>query len=130
RLADRIGARGPVVAGLALEAAGLILLSRADPTTRLEVLALALFGAGFGLGLFQVPNMALIMAAFPGAQQGAAGGFSFLARTLGTVAGVAALAQLFAVRRLAIGLGPAAGEAFLVAGVTVAVVTVAAWRAR
>jgi len=59
------------------------------------------------------------MAAFGAAQQGAAGGFAFLARTLGTVAGVAALAQLFAVRRLAVGLAAAAGEAFLAAALAV-----------
>jgi MFS family permease len=126
RLADRIGARGPVVAGLALEALGLLLLSRAGPTTSLGLLAVALFASGFGVGLFQVTNMAQIMAAFTAAQQGAAGGFAFLSRTLGVVGGVAALAQLFAVRRVGIGLGPAAAEAFLAAGVTVALAAVAA----
>ncbi len=120
RLADRIGPRVLVAAGLLLEALGLGLLSRADAATPITLLAVALFGAGFGLGLFQVPNMAVIMAAFPTAQQGAAGGLAFLARTLGTVAGVAALAQLFGVRRMAIGLGPAAAEAFLAAALGVA----------
>jgi MFS family permease len=120
RLADRIGPRVLIGAGLALEALGLGLLSRADAATPIAVLAVALFGAGFGLGLFQVPNMAVIMAAFPSAQQGAAGGLAFLARTLGTVAGVAVLAQLFGIRRLAIGLGAAAAEAFLVAALAVA----------
>jgi len=95
-------------------------MSRADPTTRLEIVAAGLFAAGFGVGLFQVTNMTQIMAAFTNAQQGAAGGFAFLSRTLGVVAGVLALAQLFAVRRVMIGLGPAAAEAFLAAGVTVA----------
>jgi MFS family permease len=120
RMADRVGARAPIVAGLALEALGLGLLSRADATTPVALLAPALFAAGFGLGLFQVPNMTLIMAAFPTAQQGAAGGFAFLARTLGTVTGVAGLAQLFAGRRVAVGLTAAAGEAFLAAALTVA----------
>jgi MFS family permease len=120
RLADRVGSRLPVVAGLALEAAGLALLSRAGPTSAVGLVAAALFAAGFGLGMFQVPNMAVVMAAFPPVQQGAAGGFAFLARTLGVVAGVLGLAQLFAVRRLAVGLAPAAAEAFLVAGVAVA----------
>jgi MFS family permease len=125
RLADRVGVRGPVVAGLAVEALGLLLLSRADPATPLVIVALALFAAGFGVGLFQVTNMTEIMAAFAAVQQGAAGGFAFLSRTLGVVAGVAVLAQLFAVRRAVVGLGPAAGEAFLAAGVTVALAAVA-----
>jgi MFS family permease len=120
RLADRVGGRALIAAGLALEAVGLGVLGRADAATPLALLAVALFAAGFGLGAFQVPNMALVMAAFPAAQQGAAGGFAFLARTLGTVAGVAVLAQLFAGRRLAVGLGAAATEAFLAAALGVA----------
>jgi MFS family permease len=119
RLADRIGARWPVAAGLALQAVGLALLSRADAATPIPLLAVAMFAAGLGLGVFQVPNMAVLMAAFPAAQQGAAGGFAFLARTLGTVTGVAVLAQLFAARRLVVGLGPAATEAFLTAALAV-----------
>jgi len=126
RLADKVGVRGPVVTGLLVQALGLVLLSRADSMTRVEIVGVALFAAGFGVGLFQVTNMAQIMGAFTSAQQGAAGGFAFLSRTLGVVAGVAVLAQLFAVRRLAVGLGPAAAEAFLAAGVTVALAAVAA----
>jgi MFS family permease len=126
RLADRAGARVPAAGGLALQAAGLALLSRAEPTSPVLVVAVALFAAGFGLGMFQVPNMTVIMAAFPALQQGAAGGFAFLARTLGVVTGVLGLAQLFAVRRLAVGLAPAAAEAFLVAAVAVALAAVLA----
>jgi MFS family permease len=126
RLADRAGSRVPVVAGLGLQAAGLALLSRADPAAPVLVVAVALFAAGFGLGTFQVPNMAVVMAAFPAVQQGAAGGFAFLARTLGVVTGVLGLAQLFAVRRLAVGLAAAAAEAFLVAALAVAVAAVLA----
>ena len=120
RLADRFGPRLLIATGLGLQAVGLGVLSRADAATPIALLAAALFTAGFGLGLFQVPNMAVIMAAFPSGQQGAAGGLAFLARTLGTVAGVAALAQLFGARRVTIGLGPAAAEAFLVAALAVA----------
>jgi MFS family permease len=126
RLADRLGAAAPVVSGLALEAAGLALLSRADPASPVALVAAALFTAGFGLGMFQVPNMAIVMAEFPASQQGAAGGFTFLARTLGVVVGVLGLAHLFAARRLVVGLAPAAAEAFLAAGVTVAVAAVVA----
>jgi MFS family permease len=126
RLADGAGPVVPAVAGLALEAGGLALLSRADPASPVVLVALALFAAGFGLGLFQVPNLAVIMAAFPASQQGAAGGFAFLARTLGVVTGVAVLAHLFAVRRLAVGLAPAAAEAFLAAALAVAAAAILA----
>jgi MFS family permease len=124
--ADRLGARAPMAAGLVLEAGGLLALSRADAATGLPVLAAALFAAGFGLGIFQVPNMALVMGAFSGAQQGAAGGFAFLARTLGIVTGVLVLAGLFAARRATVGLAAAFGEGFLVAAVAVAAAAVAA----
>jgi MFS family permease len=119
RLADRFGPWPLVVCGLGVEAVGLALLGRAGAETPLPALAAVLFGAGLGLGVFQVPNMAAAMAAFGPAQQGAAGGFIFFARTLGTVFGVATLGQLFAVRRLAV--GPAAfNECFVAAALGVA----------
>lgn len=120
RLADRIGARTPAAAGLALEAAGLATLSWADAATPVAVVAGALFAAGAGLGVFQVPNMAAVMGAFAAGQQGAAGGFAFLARTLGTVGGVAMLAEVFAWRRAAAGFDAAFTAAFAVATVLVA----------
>ena len=124
--ADRLGPRGPMVAGLALEALGLFLLGRGEATTALPILGVALFTAGFGVGLFQVPNMTLIMTAFSGAQQGVAGGFAFLARTLGVVTGVLGLAALFAARRDSVGLTSAFAEAFVVAAVAVALAAAAA----
>lgn len=124
--ADRLGARLPMIAGLALEALGLLLLSRGDAATATAIIGVALFAAGFGLGTFQVPNMAMIMSAFSGAQQGVAGGFAFLARTLGVVSGVLVLAGLFAARREAVGLQPAFGEAFLAAAIAVGLAAIAA----
>ena len=131
RLADRFGPWPVVVWGLALEAVGLASLGGADATTPLPLLATVLFAAGLGLGAFQVPNMVAAMAAFGPAQQGAAGGFIFFARTLGTVFGVATLGQIFAVRRLAV--GPAAfNECFVAAGlgVAAAAIVAAVWSRR
>ena len=119
RLADRVGPWPLVVSGLVVEAAGLALLGGANAETPLPPLAAVLFGAGLGLGIFQVPNMAAAMAAFGAAQQGAAGGFIFFARTLGTVFGVATLAQIFAVRRERVG-ALAFNECFVVAALVVA----------
>jgi len=120
RLSDRVGASAPAVAGLALEAAGLGVLGFVDGATPLALVALALFVAGFGLGFFEVPNMATIMAAFPSGRQGAAGGLSFLARTLGVVAGVAVMGQIVAVRSAAVGFLGAFAESLLVAALSVA----------
>jgi MFS family permease len=117
RLADAIGPTVPVLAGLGLEMLGLLLLASADAATPLTLVALALLAAGLGLGAFQVPNQASVMAAFPADRQGAAGGLTFLARTLGVVAGVVVLAEVFAARRAAMGFQPAFGAALRLAAV-------------
>jgi MFS family permease len=126
RIADRLGAATPLVTGLALQTLGLAGLAAADVATPVALVAVALFTAGFGVGVFQVPMMALVMAAFPAALQGAAGGLTFLARTLGTVFGVSVLAALFAARRASAGFDRAFHEAFLVATVFVAIAAVTA----
>jgi MFS family permease len=120
RLTDRVPVRALIAGGLLVEAAGLAGLSRAGTATPLVVVAAMLFLAGLGLGIFQVPNMASVMAAFGRGQQGAAGGLAFLARTLGVVTGVLAMGQLVALRRDAIGFGAAYGEAFTCAALAVA----------
>jgi MFS family permease len=131
RAVSRLGMAPALAAGLVLEAVGLALLSRADAATPVAAVAAALFAAGFGLGFFQVPNMTSVMAAFPAGQQGAAGGVAFLSRTLGVVAGVLTLAQVFALRRAGIGAEAAFGEAFLLAaGVVGAAAALACLRPR
>jgi MFS family permease len=107
RLADRLGPRGPMVAGLAVEAGGLLLVARCNNSTPLSLVGGALALVGLGLGIFQVPNIAQAMAAFPPRQQGAAGGFAFLSRTAGIVVGVEAAAWLFQERLETLGFLPA-----------------------
>ncbi|PYM93636.1 MAG: hypothetical protein DME04_10650 [Candidatus Rokuibacteriota bacterium] len=119
RLADRVGPWAPAVAGLVVESVGLALVGMADGATPLGLFAIALFTAGFGLGFFEVPNMTAVMAAFAPTQQGAAGGLTFLSRTLGVVVGVATLAEIFAVRRVTVGFLGAFAEAHTVAAVAV-----------
>ncbi len=132
RLADRLGPWPVMSAGLVLEAAGLLAIALAGPATPIVALALALFAAGLGLGVFQAPNMAALMAEFPPGRQGAAGGFAFLARTLGTVGGVALLAHVFARRRAVTGFDAAYGLAFGVAAGLVGLAALAAlvWTVR
>jgi len=120
RLSDRLGGSSLIVGGLVLEAAGLWFIGEAGASTPVWMLGFAFATAGLGLGLFQVPNMAAVMGSFGASQQGAAGGLAFLARTLGIVAGVLTLAQIFATRRLALGLEAAFVEAFRAAAVGVA----------
>jgi len=130
RLADRVGPWAPAVAGLVVESAGLALLGTADGATPLGLVAIGLFTAGWGVGFFEVPNMAAIMSAFSPTQQGAAGGLSFLARTLGVVVGVASLAEIFAVRRVTVGFLGAFAEAHMTAAIAVAVAALLALAGR
>jgi MFS family permease len=104
-LTDRVSRRPPMILGLLLEAVGLGMLGLAHTTTPLPAVALALFLVGFGVGAFLVPNLAQVMAAFPRARQGAAGGLAHLGRTLGVVAGVQAAATVYG--SLETTLGPA-----------------------
>ena len=126
RMADRLGPRGPMVAGLAAEAAGLLLVARCDGSTPLVLVGGALGLVGLGLGVFQVPNIAQVMAAFPPRQQGAAGGFAFLSRTTGVVVGVQAAAWLFRERAQTLGFLPAVQFTFAAAAAVCALAALAA----
>jgi MFS family permease len=114
-MTDRIGRRPPMILGLLVESAGLGLLGLADARTPLAAVALALFLVGFGVGSFQVPNLAQVMAAFPRVRQGAAGGLAHLGRTLGVVAGVQAAATVYAAFEPTLGSAGAFRAAFGVA---------------
>jgi MFS family permease len=119
-LTDRVGPRWPLRAGLAVEAVGLLAIGAIAATTPLPLVGLCLALVGFGAGLFQVPNLALMMAAFAPAQQGAAGGLAFLARTLGSAVGVQAAAALFDARLPRDGFLGAFHATFLAAGLVCA----------
>jgi MFS family permease len=112
---DRIGPRGPLVAGLVLELAGLLAIARMTGETPLPLVGVAMALVGMGVGLFQVPNLAQMMAAFPQAQQGTAGGLGFAGRTLGSAVGVQVTAALFDARLAREGFLPAFQAAFLAA---------------
>jgi MFS family permease len=112
---DRIGPRVPLVLGLALELAGLLAIARMTEHTPLALVGVAMALVGVGVGLFQVPNLAQMMTAFPQAQQGAAGGLAFFGRTLGSAVGVQVTAALFDARVSRDGFLPAFHVAFLAA---------------
>ncbi len=120
-ITDRVGARGPLACGLVLELAGLLIIATLTSTTSLAVVGVAMALVGLGVGLFQVPNLALMMASFPPAQQGVAGGLAFLSRTLGSAVGVQVTAALFAARLGRDGFLPAFHGAFLAAAAVCAV---------
>jgi MFS family permease len=111
--ADRLGTRWPIVIGLGIEVAGLVIISRLTPDSALVAVAVGLLLVGFGVGVFHVPNLAEMMAAFPRGQQGVAGGLAFLGRALGSAAGVQVTAALFDARSAAAGFMSAFQSAFV-----------------
>ncbi len=126
RLTDRVGARVPMALGLVTEAAGLLLISRFTGDTPYAAVALGLALVGAGVGLFQVPNLARVMASFPAARQGAAGGLAFMSRTLGVVAGVQATGAVFGALERARGWQAGFAAAFALAGLVCVVAAVIA----
>jgi len=91
--ADRLGTRGLVVTGLAVESAGLFLVSRFDAGSHAWAVALALSLVGLGQGIFTVPNMNLVMRELP--RQGLAGGMMLTMRTVGVLLGVSVASLVF-----------------------------------
>jgi MFS family permease len=120
-LTDRVGARGPLACGLTLEVAGLLTIATLTGGTSLVLVGVAMALVGLGVGLFQVPNLAQMMASFPPAQQGVAGGLAFLSRTLGSAVGVQVTAALFDARVGRDGFLSAFHVAFLAAAAVCAV---------
>jgi DHA2 family multidrug resistance protein-like MFS transporter len=121
RLADRYPAGILGAIGLAIFAAGLVLLALlpADPTTADIVWRMAV--CGFGFGLFQSPNNRAILGSAPSRRSGGASGMLGTARLLGqtTGAALAALAfGLFPARPTTVAILLAAGFAALAACVS------------
>jgi EmrB/QacA subfamily drug resistance transporter len=130
RAADRVGARLPAMAGMTIVTGGLVGLAVWRPGTWGFVALLATVGAG--LGLFNSPNNAGIMASVPQDQSGAASGLMNMSRGLGTALGLATSTAVF-VAMGGDGRDPAqVARAFSVtcgvlAGVAAVTALVAAW---
>lgn len=93
-LERRTGVRGPLVAGLAVAAAGTTLLALAHDAVWQAVLNYAIASAGWGLAMASLPRM--VNAACPPAQSGSANGVNTVARTVGGAVGGQLAAALLA----------------------------------
>ena len=91
RLASRFSYRVPVVAGLLLAAAALLLLTRIEVDTPYASLWWRLAMLGAGLGLTISPVTAAAVAAMPGAQAGVASALTNTSRQVGGALGIAVL---------------------------------------
>lgn len=98
-LTRRIVPRHLVVAGLALETIGLATIAGLRDGSHPALMIAGFVLTGFGLGLFQVPNMTLVMAALSDRHQGLAGGMISAMRTIGILTAALLSPWLFAARQ-------------------------------
>jgi EmrB/QacA subfamily drug resistance transporter len=118
RVIERVPANRVALLGAVLGGAGLILIGGWDPGAPWQVLAIAstLVLQGFGVGLFQVAYIDVVMATIPRQHRGIAGSLAMLSRTLGIVGGATLLTLLFhAVEASALADGHDAADGFLTA---------------
>lgn len=95
RLADRIGPRPPMVAGLLLTTAALFLQTRIDLDTGYGLLLPAFVLMGIGMALVMSPMSTAAMNSVEARKAGVASGILATSRMVGGTFGVAALGALF-----------------------------------
>lgn len=93
KLADRVGARPLLLAGMGLTTVMLVALAVSHGTVLLFLVELALLGVGLGLSVS--PNNASTIGALPQSASGVASGVLNMARGLGTAMGLALTALVF-----------------------------------
>ncbi|MGW0175633.1 MFS transporter [Rhodococcus sp. NPDC003322] len=96
RVAPRVGVRWAIVAGMAIAAAGVLLLVRVDAGSGYLDFAVPLVLLGLGIGLAEPPATDAIMDRFPDDDLGAAGGLNDTAIELGGSLGIAILGSILA----------------------------------
>jgi MFS family permease len=95
RLADRIGPRPPMVAGLSLTTIALFLQTRIDLHTGYGLLLPAFVIMGIGMALVMSPMSTAAMNSVPAQKAGVGSGILSMSRMVGGTFGVAALGALF-----------------------------------
>jgi MFS family permease len=96
-LLERASANRVAALGAFLGGAGLALIGTNNPVapSQLITIAGALALQGFGVGLFQVAYMDIVMRTLPQCHRGVAGSIAMLSRSLGVVAGATLLTLIF-----------------------------------
>jgi predicted MFS family arabinose efflux permease len=95
-VANTIGPRIVMTAGMACMGFGALMLAFIGTDTSLSVIAVALLIVGIGLGLNTAPVNGVAVAALPSARSGTASGMLNTARMVGATLGVAILGSVFA----------------------------------
>ena len=89
RISDRIGTKRPIIAGFAICAAALILLSAVSPDTGIWYIVACLFLLGAGTGIVFAPLNSAVMGEAPAAAWGMTSGFVRMMTNIGISLGVA-----------------------------------------
>ena len=95
RVADRFGARGPSLAGLAAMGAGLLLVALAITWRSYLLMFPGLLAWGLSQAFLFVPPQRAVMGAVPPAKRGQAGGIAMSAQLLGATVGMAVCSTVF-----------------------------------
>jgi EmrB/QacA subfamily drug resistance transporter len=96
RIANKLGPRVPMTAGMGLMGFGLLILALIPFNDSLVLIGSGLFAMGCGLGLNVGPMNAVAVASVPAARSGTASGLVNTARMIGATLGVAVLGAVFA----------------------------------
>jgi len=117
RLAERIGERSVITAGLLLVAVGLAVIALLDSSSGYWHFLAGVLVFGAGMGLVSTPSTTVIVSSLPAAKQGVASAVNDVAREVGAAVGIAVLGSMFssgyssAVRASVGGLPPEAAHA-------------------
>jgi EmrB/QacA subfamily drug resistance transporter len=95
RMTDRIGARPPIVAGLAIVAASLFMQAQIDASSDYGALLVPFILMGLGIGLTMSPMSTAAMNAVEVTKSGLASGLLSMSRMVGGTFGVAVLGAIF-----------------------------------
>jgi EmrB/QacA subfamily drug resistance transporter len=116
RIAERLGARRVVAAGLVIVAGGLSLLSTVDVSSGYGLVAASMAIFGVGMGAAMAPSTESIMSTLPLAHAGVGSAMNDTTRMVGGTLGVAVLGSLLSsgygadMERVTAGLDPRAAE--------------------
>jgi EmrB/QacA subfamily drug resistance transporter len=95
RIVERIPSGRIAAFGAFLCAAGLGLIGSWEPGTAERTIVITLVVQGFGVGLFQVAYMDIVMRTLPRDRRGVAGSIAMLSRSVGVVTGATLLTLIF-----------------------------------
>jgi EmrB/QacA subfamily drug resistance transporter len=97
-LSDRIGARSLTVLGMGVTLVGILSLTWVSATTSIWAMAWRLMLVGAGFGMFEPPNISVLLGSIPSIRLGTAGGVLATVRNAGLALGVALGGALFGAR--------------------------------